>query len=102
MVKLLDSGGAGTVCSAGNLIPGLLCEIYKAFRAGDRETALRLVAQTPPFREATKIGTFPAAFKAGCDLLGFPAGPPFAPVSALDDIQRAQLTAALERMNQTA
>lgn len=96
MVKVLEAGGAGTVCSAGNLIPELLCAIYNAFRAGEKENAERLVGNTPALREAVKVGTFPAAFKAGCDILGYPAGPPFAPVFPLDASQKGQIAAALE------
>lgn len=98
LVTLLDAGGAGTVCSAGNVIPRLLRSIYEAFRSGDRATAERLQAETPALRAAIKLGTFPAAYKAGCDILGFPAGPPFLPVLPLGKEDRASLAEALEKI----
>ncbi|HEX5322764.1 MAG TPA: dihydrodipicolinate synthase family protein [Capsulimonadaceae bacterium] len=98
LVKILDAGGAGTVCSAGNLIPELLCAIYSAYRAGERENAERLQKETPPLREAVKVGTFPAAIKAGCDQMGYPAGPPIPPASPLEDGQRAALWEVLGRV----
>jgi 4-hydroxy-tetrahydrodipicolinate synthase len=97
LVKILDKGGAGTVCSAANIIPGLLCAIYNAYHTGDRPTAERLQKETPALREASRTGTFPAAIKAACEMLGFTVGPPIPPVLAIKDAQRRELSIAVER-----
>lgn len=102
LVKLLSAGGAGTICSAANLIPRLLVAIYDAFRAGDQARAERLVKETPALREAVKVGTFPAAIKAGCEIIGFAVGPPFAPVFPLDAEQRRGLATVLEKIGQVS
>lgn len=88
----LVAGARGAVAATTNIAPHLSVGIYEAWRAGRVDDAYELQRRLGVVRAGIgRHGTIPASLKATMELLGLPAGPPRAPVVALDDEQRSEL-----------
>lgn len=89
--------GAGILCFDGNTTPGLLAAAWN-------ETTTSGVRTDGPFRRLLEINALlsrygnPASIKAAHEHLGLPAGALRRPFLGLDDAQRAELGAALDRL----
>lgn len=92
----LKRGCAGAVTACANVAPRAFVEMFRAFEAGDLETAARLQVLVEPLRRAFSLGTFPAVVKEAMNMAGLPGGRCRAPVGALDSAAREQLQAVLE------
>ena len=91
----LTHGAVGAIAASANIAPELSVGIFENFAWGDLKRALEFQQRLAPLRSAFALGTFPAMLKAGVELLGMKAGPPRAPVGALDAGQREALRRVL-------
>lgn len=94
----LLAGTRASVWGAANFIPELCVELFDAAaRRRDLDAACEVWSRIWPicnFLETS--GSYVAAVKAGCELIGEPAGPPRAPILPLDPAARARLGQLLE------
>ena len=74
----------------------------KLFDAGKHQEAWAVQNRLTRFWIATGLGSFPAAVKAGVEVLGLPAGPPRRPVATLDADKREVLRQELRAMGVVA
>lgn len=95
----LMMGGAGTVCSAANVVPERIVALYEAFQQGNMAEARRQQEVLLRFGRVFQVGTFPAGVKAAMALIGQPVGEPFPPVRALSTAQQEELRACLGALN---
>lgn len=91
----LAHGMAGGIAASANVAPEIGVGIYENFIQGNLEEAQECQQRLAPLRLAFSLGTHPAMLKAGAELVGFPAGPPRAPVSPLTEPQREHLKQVL-------
>ncbi|MCE5259248.1 MAG: 4-hydroxy-tetrahydrodipicolinate synthase [Chloroflexi bacterium] len=94
----LCCGCVGAVAATANVAPDLAVGIYRAMQNGDYASARELQRQLAPLRQAFALGTFPSVIKEALELVGQPVGPARAPVAALDEGARAELTRILNKM----
>lgn len=100
ILPAFEAGCAGAVTACANVAPRLFVELYRAWRAGDRETAVRLQALVNPLRQAFGLHTFPSVIKEAMQMIGLPAGPCRKPVGPMPDPARAQLRAVLDKLEE--
>jgi len=94
----LERGCAGAVSACANVAPRAFVELFRAWRAGDREKAARIQALVEPLRRAFALGTFPAVVKEAMAMAGIPAGRCRRPVGPLPQAARSQLAPILEAL----
>ena len=94
----LFAGSQGAILGSANVCPELALEIVKLFDAGRYQEAWAGQNRLTRFWIATGLGSFPAAVKAGVELLGLPAGPPRRPVVTLAADKREALRQELRAM----
>ncbi len=94
-------GAVGGVCTAGNFMPELICDIYDRFVAGDVAGALEAQFKLNPVRLSMDAASFPVAAKDMAKLRGLNPGDPYLPNlptpegPVLDKIRAAMKTAGL-------
>jgi len=96
-LPLLTHGGAGTICAAANVVPERIVELYNYFCEGESEDAMDIQRHLGRAGHLWKLGTFPAAVKAACGMVGESVGPPFAPVNALNGEELTELKQGLQK-----
>ena len=72
--SLLMMGCAGTVSGVAGVYPEPFVEVYKDFKAGDRERAMKYQKIATAFNHALKGGSNMAYFKAALQMRGIDAG----------------------------
>jgi len=97
LVNVAALGGAGVLCFDGNVAPGLVAEIWHGALDGDPELLDKLRVLILLNAELTRFGN-PASLKAALAHLGRDGGALRRPFLGLDDQQRAELSAGLERL----
>lgn len=75
----LAMGGCGAVCSTANIMPELVCGIYKKFIDGDFIGALDDQYKLNPMRLSMDLASFPVATKDMANLRGIDVGAPIRP-----------------------
>ena len=97
-LPLLAIGGQGVVSVVGNIIPGDMIELVKAFQMGDITRAQQLHLKLFPLcRDLLSIATNPIPLKAAMAELGRDTGELRLPMCPLDDSQRAFLRKTLQQ-----
>jgi 4-hydroxy-tetrahydrodipicolinate synthase len=99
ILDALDLGAAGAVTACANVAPRAFVDLYRAYRDGRREEALRLQELVKPLREAFAWHTFPSVVKAATEMIGLPTGPCRRPVGPMPAEARARLTSVLEALH---
>ena len=94
----LVHGASGSIAASANIAPEISVAIYEHFKRGDLEASLASQRELAPLRLSFGLGTFPSMLKAGAELVGWPAGPPRAPVARLTDEEREKLRTVLVQM----
>ena len=89
-------GGAGTICGAANVAPGLVVSVFEAAESGQWELARARQDRLIELVMAVREGVFPAAIKAGVAMQGVCEPWPMPPVAALDEAATARLRKRLE------
>ena len=96
LLASLTLGGAGTICSAGNVAPHWVVRIYEEFQRGDMESARAAQDTLYKLVTALRTGTFPGAIKAALHIQGVCEPWLAPPAQKLDDRRTAQLRELLE------
>lgn len=91
-------GATGGVAACANVAPGLVCEIYQKFKAGDHAGALEAQYKLAPLRIAFGLGTFPAVIKEALEMMGIPVGKCYGPIGPLSEQERRELRRILKDM----
>jgi 4-hydroxy-tetrahydrodipicolinate synthase len=91
LLSALAEGAAGVMAGTANVVPAELVAVYDAVSAGDLDGARRAWAQIYPLIDAIMNQPFIPAVKAGMAAVGFPVGPPRAPVAELDPAAAARI-----------
>ena len=94
-------GAVGGVCTAGNFMPNLICDVYEKYVAGDISGALEAQFKLNPVRLSMDAASFPVAAKDMANLQGRNVGDPYLPNlptaegPVLDKIRKAMAEAGL-------
>jgi len=96
--SILAAGGAGAVPASGNIVPGLIAQMYEHYRAGRLDESRALQERLVPLRKAFSLGTFPAVLKEALNLAGIPVGKPRLPVKPLGEAAREELRQILAEL----
>lgn len=93
----LAAGARAAIWGAANFIPREAVELHRLLAIeADLEGARELWRRIYPICAFLEAGSYTAAVKEACDLIGLPAGPLRRPLLALEPEQRAALAALLE------
>lgn len=72
-------GAVGGVCTAGNFMPEMICDVYNKYVAGDLEGSLEAQFKLNPVRLSMDGASFPVAAKDMANLRGRNIGLPYTP-----------------------
>jgi len=97
LVNVAALGAAGILCFDGNVVPGLVAEVWRAASEGEPELLDKLRLLVAVNAELTRFGN-PASIKAALDHLGRHGGQLRRPFLGLDDEERRQLASGLDRL----
>ncbi len=91
-------GGDGTIAASVNLVPELVCDLYRAWIENDHQVAMKLQEQLLRVVQACRPPIFPVGWKAALSLVGlcdrFMAGP----VRPASDSELAALALSLRSL----
>jgi dihydrodipicolinate synthase/N-acetylneuraminate lyase len=99
LLASLRLGGDGTIAGGLNLAPSLAVELYRAFQSQDWQLAVELQGKILDLVMATRRGVFPAAIKAGLEILGLCDATTAPPIPALSREDREHLRLAMEKLD---
>ncbi len=90
----LLAGGCGAIAGTANVYPEISLEIYRLWKAGKIEEAIREQARLRPLRDVMKLGNPNSVIKRAMNLLGHPVGPAREPVGGVsaridDELRKA-------------
>lgn len=100
IVPALERGAVGAVAACANVAPKLFVDLYRAFREGNREEAVRLQALAGMLRETFTLHTFPSVVKEAMRMAGLPAGHCRRPVGPMPEKAQQQLAAVIARLRE--
>ena len=98
LVASLAIGGAGTICGAGNIAPGLVVRIFEEYTRGDLDAARRSQDELYELVMAVRDGVFPLAIKSALHMLGVCEPWSAPPVRRLDEKRESQLRQRMSRL----
>lgn len=98
VLAALEQGCAGTINASANVAPKLYVDLYRAFREGRHDEALRLQSLASELGAAVGLHTFPSVMKEALTIAGLSAGPCRKPVGPVPPEARAALGQVLERL----
>src|SRR5689334_9075913 len=98
LLDALRAGATGGILAVGCVVPEVCVEIFRLFGAGEIERAERLQQELTPLASAvtTKYGI--GGLKVALDFAGYRGGAVRAPLRAPDNVARAQIKSALDRI----
>ncbi len=95
-LPLMAIGGRGVISVVGNIVPGDMLSMCKAFDAGDFKTALSMHQKLFPLcRDMLGLSTNPIPIKAAMRMLGRDSGELRMPMTPLDEAEEASLRRTL-------
>jgi 4-hydroxy-tetrahydrodipicolinate synthase len=97
-LPLLAVGGRGVISTSANVAPAEMVDLVRAFRAGDRERALRTHQRLLPLFEALFCETNPIPVKAALGLMGLVGDEIRLPLTRLTDANRERLQVVLKEI----
>ena len=97
-LPLLAVGGRGVISTSANVAPAEMVDLVRAFRAGDREQALRTHQRLLPLFHALFCETNPIPVKAALGLLGLIGDEIRLPLTRLTDANRERLQVVLKEI----
>jgi len=80
-----EGGVEGAIVPSANVVPNLLSELYEAYNVEVKDRFEEIQAKLIPLEIGLKLGSFPAAIKAGLNMLGVNVGKPRNPISSLSE-----------------
>jgi dihydrodipicolinate synthase/N-acetylneuraminate lyase len=98
MVGAFDAGAVGMVCGIGNIFPELLRELYDAYMAGDRSSAIELQRRVLRVRKVIKAGPTVPIMHAILEMRGVDAGHSRTPFIPIDANLRAHVEQGLQEL----
>ena len=98
ILPFLEVGGVGGVCVHTHVVGPQVKEMIRLYRAGDRDGARRLEAETRPALDILKVVVNPIAIKCALNLLGHDVGGLRLPLVAADEQETARVRGCLERL----
>jgi 4-hydroxy-2-oxoglutarate aldolase len=96
LLDALEAGASAGILALAAIAPHECTEIYRLWRAGERDAAARMQAIAAPLHRAIVAQFGVPGVKAALDLLGLAGGPPRPPLRALDEVGRAAVDDALK------
>jgi len=81
----------GAIVPSANVVPSLLVELYEALNVEMKGRFEELQTKLIPLEIGFKLGSFPAAIKAGLNLQGVNVGVPRRPISPLSEVDLKRL-----------
>ncbi|GAB3346130.1 dihydrodipicolinate synthase family protein [Modestobacter lapidis] len=91
VLSSLSEGAAGVMAGTANVVPAELVAVHDAVHAGDLAGARQAWARVYPLIDAIMTQPFIPAVKAALTAVGFPVGPPRAPVAPLEPAAAARI-----------
>jgi 4-hydroxy-2-oxoglutarate aldolase len=92
----LAMGACGAILAVANAIPEMCAEIFRLFRAGQKEDARQLQLDLVPLNRALVEVHGIAGLKQAQDIRGFHGGPTRLPLLPVDDKGKAEIAALLK------
>ena len=83
ILDTLINGGAGSIAGCSNIYPKTICNIYRYFKEGNLEAALKCQKSLIPLRNTFKYGNPNTMIKCATNLLGYPVGSTRAPFNGI-------------------
>ena len=96
LLPSLAMGGAGTICGAANVAPGLVVRIFDEFKSGDLGAARKSQETLYQLVMAVRAGVFPGAIKAALHMQGICEPWCAPPIEPLDERGSSRLRKQLE------
>ncbi len=97
-LPILAIGGAGVISVASNLAPKETRDVYCAVKAGKLDEANAIQDTLLPLIDACFTEVNPIPVKAGCNMIGFNAGIPRAPLTELEENHKQIMRACIENL----
>jgi len=94
----LEMGACGAILAVANAVPEMCAELYRLFKAGQRDDARNLQLDLVPLNKALGEVYGIAGLKYAQDLRGYYGGPTRLPLLPVDDKGREEIAALLKRM----
>lgn len=92
-------GATGSIVGAANLIAPQLRTIWDAAKASDLVKAKAEWDRIFPLMQFLVSGGYVAGVRGALDILGYPAGPPRAPIASLEPERRSELETILKKIS---
>ena len=101
LFSFLSLGGVGGIFALGNIIPGLIGRLYRAFQSGNLLEAQRLQLKLAPLSEALEVRLGIPGIKYAMDQLGLFGGDPRKPLAPASPAVREEVDALLYHLFKT-
>lgn len=92
---ILAVGGSGVISVLSNIVPADVKKLCTLIKTGNTEEAFALQDKLQPLAQACFVEVNPIPAKAALNLLGLNAGTPRAPLTEIEDANKAKLCAAM-------
>jgi 4-hydroxy-tetrahydrodipicolinate synthase len=89
-------GADAWICGPANCMAKACCDLDRAYRAGDLDTAREMMRKLYRAMNILESGKFVQKIKYGCELQGLPVGGSRAPLGALTDDEKVDFRAAMD------
>ncbi|MBQ7913182.1 MAG: 4-hydroxy-tetrahydrodipicolinate synthase [Clostridia bacterium] len=93
---ILACGGVGVISVLSNIVPADVKKLYTLIKAGKLEEAIALNNRLLPLANACFVEVNPIPVKAAMGLLGYEVGTPRAPLTEIEDANKAKLAKAMQ------
>jgi 4-hydroxy-tetrahydrodipicolinate synthase len=97
-LPIMAIGGAGVISVASNIAPKQVKEVAVLTAEGRLEEANAIQDELLPLIDACFTEVNPIPVKAGCNMIGFDAGIPRAPLTELEDAHKAIMQECIDRL----
>jgi len=99
LYPLLCFGGRGNFAIAGNIVPGVMKDIYDYYTKGEEDKARELHYRYYTLFELLRSETNPIAVKESLNMMGLPGGKLRLPLTGLSDTKKEKLKKVLKDRN---
>jgi 4-hydroxy-tetrahydrodipicolinate synthase len=89
-------GADAWICGPANCMAKACCDLDRAYRAGDLDTAREMMRKLYRAMNILESGKFVQKIKYGCELQGLPVGGSRAPLGPLTDDEKVDFRAAMD------
>lgn len=96
-IPIMAIGGAGLISVASNIAPKQVKEVATLVAKGKLEKANKIQDKLLPLIDACFIEVNPIPVKAGCEMIGFDAGIPRAPLTELEEAHKAVMKKCIKK-----